>query len=297
MITLANMAHEIVEVAAGKYSMRPLSDAGLGLGVAEAMHSDIGAWEEAHRVYLDQACLAERLREHGPELVIYDVGMGVAANALAAIECFVTGRPSRDLRVVSFEKHRDALELALAHEARFPWIARHRAAVADLLGQGRWSAVIPGDGGAQATSQVSWELHEGDFRGLDLSGLPRADLVFFDFYSSKTGAALWSARCFGKLRDRAASSAELFTYSTSTAARAAMLLAGWCVGTGHATEHKRETTIAAIDPRRLARPLGLDWLTKLARSSNPFPEDWRDRGDEAVARIRSHEQFNRGPAQ
>ncbi|MEI9892975.1 MAG: hypothetical protein WDN28_03430 [Chthoniobacter sp.] len=50
---------------------------------------------EAHRLYIEQSDLAARLRlsanEHGGEtvepLVIWDVGLGAAANAMSAILC------------------------------------------------------------------------------------------------------------------------------------------------------------------------------------------------------------------
>ena len=51
--------------------------------------------EEAQSLYVEQSALAERLRLHpgedagnAEELVIWDVGLGAAANALAAIRCY-----------------------------------------------------------------------------------------------------------------------------------------------------------------------------------------------------------------
>jgi queuine tRNA-ribosyltransferase len=211
--------------------------------------------------------------------------MGIAANALAAIECFLASRPERDLLIVSFEKHLDALELALSRPECFPWIARNRAAVADLLGHRRWSASVGG-------AQVRWELIEGDFRDAELSALPSPELVFFDFYSPKETPELWQADCFEKLRAHAAPRTRLFTYCSSTSARSAMLLAGFFVGEGAGTDAKTETTVAATCLEDIERPLDPRWLDKLVRSSKPLPPDWSsDLREAGLARIRSNPQF------
>lgn len=272
------MKHELVSLPNGRYSVKPVAS-------PEAMHSSIGAWEEAELLYVGQARLGQRVRESGAELVLFDVGMGIAANALAAIECFLNSHPSRDLRIVSFEKHVDALELALSRPDCFPWIERNRSAVADLLGNHYWSRTL-GD------AQVRWELHEGDFLKKDLNTLPSPDLVFFDFYSPKESPELWQAACFDKLRETASSQAQLFTYCSSTSARAAMLLAGFYVGTGTGTGAKSETTIATARLEDLEMPLKPHWLEKLERSAKPLPPDWATKlKDAGLARIRANPQF------
>lgn len=274
------MNHELVSLPNGRYSVKPVSS-------PEAMHSSIGAWEEAELLYVGQARLGQRLSDAGAELVLFDVGMGIAANALAAIECFFASRPERDLRIVSFEKHLDALELALTRPDCFPWVARNRSAVADLLGNRHWSGMHSG-------FQVRWELHEGDFMKTDLAALPSPELVFFDFYSPKENPELWQAACFDKIRATAASKVQLFTYCSSTAARSAMLLAGFYVGTGMSTDAKSETTVAAARLHDLERPLERHWLEKLDRSAKPLPSDWAvERRESGLARVRSSLQFTR----
>lgn len=52
----------------------------------EIMHSRTPPMEEARGLYIEQSRLSERLREDFLEpLVIWDVGLGAAANAMAAI--------------------------------------------------------------------------------------------------------------------------------------------------------------------------------------------------------------------
>ncbi|MDQ3414661.1 MAG: tRNA guanosine(34) transglycosylase Tgt, partial [Verrucomicrobiota bacterium] len=57
----------------------------------EIMHMRTPPMEEAHSLYVEQSHLAERLVPPPAEpLVIWDVGLGAAANAMAAIQCYET---------------------------------------------------------------------------------------------------------------------------------------------------------------------------------------------------------------
>lgn len=271
-------SHELVAFPNGSYSVKPRLS-------PEAMHSHIGPWQEAELVYVRQSGLAEELRQPGAPLVLYDLGLGIAANSLAALECFSSSRPRRDLQIISFEKHLDALKLALENAERFPWMERHRATLEQMLRDREWSTHV-------GAARISWRLCEGDFLDQSLDPYPPADFVFFDFYSPKANPALWELECFQKIRAVAAPRARLLTYSASTSARAAMLLAGFYVGRGHPTGSKTETTVAAACLADLERPLGEDWLEKLNRSEKPLPPG----SDPALrelflSRIQTHLQF------
>ena len=52
------------------------------------MHSVTPPQEEAERLYVAQSGLRDRLRAQGDELVLWDVGLGAATNAMAAIQCW-----------------------------------------------------------------------------------------------------------------------------------------------------------------------------------------------------------------
>ncbi len=61
----------------------------LHVASGEIMHSRTPPMEEARNLYVDQAGLRERLRQAGaPPLVVWDAGLGAAANAMAAILCY-----------------------------------------------------------------------------------------------------------------------------------------------------------------------------------------------------------------
>ena len=95
--------------------------------------------------------------------------------------------------------------------------------------------------------------------------------------------------------------AELFTYSCSTATRAAMLAVGFFVAKGRGTGEKKETTIALTPATLHSSPpghrelLASDWVVKWDRSRLKFPAEIpADEHPAFAERIRSHAQFRRG---
>jgi queuine tRNA-ribosyltransferase len=241
----------------------------------EVMHSVTAPSDEANKLYVEQSFLASRLLKReakAHELVIWDVGLGAASNAMAAIHCFERGYAEhgenvlRPLRLVSFECDLDSLILAAKHPGRFPHL-RHPAPF-QILKNGQW---------AHASSRLQWQLLKGDFRGfIESATIP--DLIFYDPFSSKTDAALWTAEIFSRIFKRCLpKSAELYTYSASTAVRIALLTAGFFVAEGVGTGPKSDTTIAftrakgAEDHPLAPRLLGQEWLTRWRRSGAKFP--------------------------
>jgi tRNA U34 5-methylaminomethyl-2-thiouridine-forming methyltransferase MnmC len=206
------------------------------------MHSEIGAWREAREIFVGPSRLAERLMRRGPALVIYDLGLGIAANALAALLEWRKARaPKRALRIVSFENDPSGLELALATRAGQPEFLGEEAS--SLLKHGRWES-----------DEVTWELKTGDFREAVL-GTGEAELVFHDFYAPKVEPGLWDVGTFERLRRALAPSGLLLTYSAASSVRRVLEQAGFHVGRGPGTELKRESTHASLDLQELAEPL------------------------------------------
>ncbi|MDR3606628.1 MAG: tRNA guanosine(34) transglycosylase Tgt [Oligoflexia bacterium] len=275
--------YEIHSSPHGFSSIRQLSS-------GEIMHSVIEPTQEAETLYVKQSRLAERLLETQAPLVIWDVGLGAATNAMAAIHCFeAQGAPARGLKIVSFERDLDPLRLASLHPVRFPHL-RHGAPYR-LLEESRWES---------SNQLLQWELLEGDF--LDhLESAPMPDLIFYDPFSSKTDSALWTPSVFSRIYRRCLSqeenhAVELMTYSASTAVRAALLSAGFFVARGAATGPKSDTTLAVTrrSPPLDDRLLGAEWLQRWNRSESKYPagiaEAERSRFE---ALILSHPQFAR----
>jgi len=262
----------------------------LHVSSGEIMHSRTPPMDEARNLYIEQSHLVSRLREETAEpLVIWDVGLGAAANAMAGIECYeaLAAKGSlRPMHIVSFENDLDSLRLALKNNDRFPYL-RH-AGPPTVLKEAAWRS--------KSYDGLSWELHEGDFLELLSSAAP-PDLVFYDMFSGKTCAPAWTEDVFRAMLAVCASrDVELFTYTCSTASRVAMLGAGWGVARGRNAGDKEETTIAFTHLEKAnARGrdvLAAEWLKKWNRSAAKFPPglDEMERG-KFEAMLRSSPQF------
>jgi queuine tRNA-ribosyltransferase len=254
----------------GRYEVIVRDDVGYIRDTAsgEVMHSVNDPAGEAHSLYVEQSRLLARLQVcAGQPLVVWDVGLGAAANAMAAIlavEGSTGAAAARRLMLVSFENDLDSLELALDHTRWFKYL-RHAAPRA-LLSDHRWT---------NGASTIEWRLLSGDFATRKFEA-PAPDIIFFDPFSFKTDGALWTLPAFRELALVCAEKpAELFTYTYSTSVRAAMLAAGFYVAKGRGTGPKAETTIG-LSRRAASGPhdhelLGAEWLVKWRRSDAQAP--------------------------
>ena len=269
------------------------------LSSGEVMHSVSAPEDEANRLYIEQSHLAKRLlrrdENDAQPLVIWDVGLGAASNAMAAVHCAereqsaTASMPTalRPLHIVSFERDLDPLTLAARHASRFPHL-RH-GAPHDLLKNGHWN---------HTSGLIDWHLLRGDF--LDhLESAPAPDLIFYDPFSAKTDAPLWQTDVFARIfRHCQPRPTALYTYSASTAVRVALLSAGFFVAEGVGTGPKATTTVAytqlsdsnnAFDSPRL---LGAEWLARWRRSDSKYPASLDEtQKTAAVLRIENHPQF------
>ncbi len=252
-----------VEVVMLKSGVPAIRDCASG----QIMHCGTGPAVESRAIYVDPSRLATRLAVGGPDaLVVFDVGLGAASNALAAwhvSEAAPAG--ARRLELVSFDHDLAPLRLALQPEnlEAFGMVGAAREAATALLAQGR-----------HETRRTTWRFVSGDLVASLAQAAPAtADIVYWDMYSREVSPALWTVETFLSLRRACRDGATLHTYSAATSTRSGLLLAGFAVGLGDPTGDKEQTTIAAADHRDLARPLDARWLTRLERSSAAFPSD------------------------
>jgi len=241
----------------------------------EVMHSVSDPIEEANRLYVDQSRLASRIQEQ--DLVIWDVGLGAAANAMAAIRVREGLSTGKTLKIVSFENDLDSLKLALANAQQFKYL--WHSAPQTLLDEKKWIS---------KDHSIEWNLIEGNFLE-KFESAPLPDVIFYDPFSFKTNSELWTLECFQRIANRLAGrSVELFTYSASTAVRSHLLAAGFFVAKGAATGPKAETTIA-LTPESIGVGskrdlLSDDWLGRWKRSEVVF-------SDSVSKAVTEHEQF------
>jgi len=253
--------YELVRLANGSYSLHSLD-------YRETFHPVIGPVAEAEVLYLKQLRLAERLRECDEQFVIWDVGLGAAANVITVFRgtCHVASR----LRVLSFDYTTEPLDFALRHPKELEYLTDYAQRSRELIEQGKV-------GFANGAQEVHWEFHQGDFPTLIHSpraaSFPKPHAIMFDAFSPATNAAMWTETVFARMFQLLDPSrpCSLPTYSRSTMLRVSLLLAGFFVGVGHPTGEKDETTIAANDLSMISEPLDRKWLQRAHRSSSAEP--------------------------
>ncbi len=226
----------------------------------ETMHSSNQPDAEAERVYIAQSALLTSRRP----LVVWDVGLGAAHNAMALIRALESSPQRGEVELVSFELDTDAFALTLAHQREFAHL-RHPA------------AHILAKFGYYEQPTLRWRLVVGDFLQV-FAAESAPDVIFWDPFSAKVDMPMWSLATFRSLfahlgqHDR---SVELFTYTASTAVRTSLLLAGFHVARGVPSGAKKETTIA-LRPGTHPLPhalLDAAWLARRARSTAKFAAD------------------------
>jgi tRNA U34 5-methylaminomethyl-2-thiouridine-forming methyltransferase MnmC len=216
------------------------------------------------------------------KLFVFDVGLGAAANALAALHCAaaIPSRP-RELRVISFERDLDLLRFALANADKFPHFYGYERPIQQLLKAGKWEA-----------EGLHWELRHGNFLKTIKSEKLKPHLIYYDPYSQKVNSEMWSIETFREVRGTCRDDTLLMTYSQATPVRVALLAAGFFVGRGVSSGPKEETTQAAASLSRLQSPLGKEWLGRWSRSHQQVPHEAEPEIHERLRElVRKHPQF------
>jgi queuine tRNA-ribosyltransferase len=291
--TVSDIRYQLVHLQNGATSIRSLE-------AAETFHPVVGPVAEAQALYVNQLRLRERLGHHQGQFVIWDVGLGAAANALTVVNA--TRDLACQLRIASFDCTPEPLEFALMHAGALGYFAGHEQRLHELL---RAGSVKFQDG----PQSVEWEFHLGDFPSLlanavqhlaesEFGAPPHA--ILFDAYSPARNPAMWTLPLFSNLFQLLDPQrpCALPTYSRSTIMRVTLLLAGFHVGVGHATGEKTETTIAANTLELIEEPLDRRWLDRARRSHRAEPlmepvHHVAPLSDESWERLQAHPQFSR----
>jgi tRNA U34 5-methylaminomethyl-2-thiouridine-forming methyltransferase MnmC len=246
--------YQLVRLKNGTWSIRSRAE-------DETFHPVVGPIAEAEALYVKQLRLRQRLQSYEGEFVIWDVGLGAAANAMAVLRA--TSDLPCSLRIISFDRTLEPLEFALRHAAELGYFSGYEKAARELLDTGH---ALGG----------RWELRLGDFPTWlrkQPSPAPAPHAILFDAFSPAKNPAMWTASLFTDLHRclDPQSPCAMPTYSRSTMLRVTLLLAGFFVGAGHATGEKDETTIAANTLELLDEPLSRNWLERARRSRSAEP--------------------------
>lgn len=266
----------------------------------ETYHPVIGPAAEAEALYVRQLDLKERLCHHKGEFVVWDVGLGAAANALAVAR--EARQVACNLRMVSFDWTLEPLRFGWEHQEQLGYFKGYEPWIPLLLKQSN----VEFSNGA---GTLKWDLHVADFPsqvaewtrqgvGVSQNRPPAPHAILFDAYSPAKNPAMWTHPLFAGVHQLLDPTRPclLATYSRSTQLRAALLLAGFFVGRGGQTGEKEETTVAANDLRLIKHPLDQRWLERARRSSSAEPL-WEPQYRQAPlceatwARLLAHPQF------
>ena len=253
--------YRIVRLASGAHSVHSLEH-------AETFHPVVGPVAEAETLYVRQLALVDRLKHHPGEFVVWDVGLGAAANPLTLL------RAAKDvpgsLKILSFDHTLEPLRFGLEQVEHLGYVRGYEQQLQALL---RERSVSFADG----RLQVHWEIKLADFPTLisstEATSFAKPHAIMFDAFSPATNPAMWTQPLFAamyRLLDPGRPCA-LPTYSRSTMLRVTLLLAGFFVGVGHATGEKEETTIAANAAELIVEPLDSRWLQRAHRSTSAEP--------------------------
>lgn len=277
--------YEVIRQEAGFHSIH---DTTLG----ETMHSVVDPQIESKQLYVDQSDFQAHLRQvHEEPLVIWDVGLGAASNAMAAIQAIESlyreQSITRPVQLISFENDLDALRLVLKNPTHFPHV-RH-AAPSSMVKKGCWQSEVP---------PITWKLIPGDFTTACIAA-PPPDIIYYDMFSPNVEHLLWSEKMFRQLFNRCKGKhARLITYTISTKIRAALLAAGFTLCYGKGSGPKSETTLAFTAPEEAyahPRLMGREWLERWKRSSAQTDEHVSEEEKEDIKqKVLHHHQFAEG---
>ena len=255
------VSYKLVQLACGAYSVHSLAH-------RETFHPVIGPVAEAEALYVQQLRLAERILDHPGDFVIWDVGLGAAANVLTVMRA--TRHIASYVRVVSFDHTDGTLAIRPCVFTAASAISAATKPQPTICFRTRRSAL-----------RMEAKRLNGNWCGrLSLSPSPDRDKGVAQaacdpircLLASEESRHVDSAAVCGFVwPSRSAAALRVTTYSRSTMLRASLLLAGFFVGTGHATGEKEETTIAANTLELIDEPLDWRWLHRARKSTSAEP--------------------------
>ena len=257
--------HKHIQLANGQWSLHCTE-------VSETYHPVIGPESEAEQLYAGQIYI-ERMNSLS-EFVVWDIGLGGAANALSVINAAsnYTGK----LQLYSFEHNLEPLILAIENSDKLPYIQPFIQIIYKLLSHRLLEFQY-------GSAHIKWQIIYGDFPEWlnrytthsteDAFAVPPPAAIFYDAFSPKKNPDMYTLDIFKKLRTALDENIPclLASYSRATLLRTTLLLAGFYVGRGAATGEKEETTVASNSLALLKNPLPISWLERVRRSTSAEP--------------------------
>ncbi len=249
----------------------------------ETFHSRHGAKEEAFQKFAKATDLSQKAQQGSLKLL--DVCYGLGYNTAAALETIWEINSECFVEVIGLELDERVPKAAIAPPLIGSWAVRtqeilraiaesHRCETAHLK-----ATLLIGD--ARQTIQTLRQEHF------------QADAIFFDPFSPRRCPQLWTVEFFMQVAQYLTSTGKLATYSRSASVRAAMLEAGFCIGTiplgeTHLPYEWSQGTVGSFDGRSL-HPLSLMEQEHLqTRAAVPYRDT--NLSDSAAEILKRHQQ-------
>lgn len=259
------------------------------LQTGELLHGSVGPEKEARDLYMAHSGLQESGKD---SVVVFDVGMGCGAQLLALFDFFHSPDSNfKNLQIFSFDLEKEGLHALLSASQYFEGVRKYSNFVEQACREDKILAQS-----AQG-KLLEWNFIGGDFRKTisefsQTKTQPRADAIFYDFFSPASHPWLWTYDLFTEIRACSHGQTRLITHSSATCVKAALAAAGWFVGHTIASGKKAKSIMAAGSMNELSDPLPAGFLATFERSGKPFCDAETEDSKKAItAALRAHPQF------
>lgn len=253
----------------------------------EILHGNVGPEKEAHELYIEASGLIQCQQS---SITIFEVGTGCAAQLLALLDFMAENSTIRQLKVFSFDLEKEGISAVLSAREQFPAAQRHKNFLEKALESNHFCWKF------EHGSQMEWSFIEGDFRetlvNFSRSHNTAADFIFYDFFSPASHPWLWTYELFSTLKTLSHSNTRLVTYSSATCVKAALLAAGWYVGTTIASGKKAQSIFAAGSLSNIESPLPRKFISTFTLSHKPYCDAETSESKATISeKVKTHPQF------
>jgi queuine tRNA-ribosyltransferase len=257
----------------------------------EILHGSVGPEKEATELYIDASGLGKCGKS---EVVVFDVGTGCGAQLMALIDFLKTSQSVQEIHVYSFDLEKEGLRAALEAREQFASVERNHLFLEKSLSENSFTWKCG------ENKNFHWKFIGGDFRETirslrDKEPQLKADFIFYDFFSPASHPWLWTFELFQMLHSYCKETTHLVTYSSATCVKAALVAAGWFVGTTIPSGKKAQSIFAAGSRGEVANLLPSKFISTFSLSHKPFCDaETQESQLEIRKRLLAHPQFSEG---
>lgn len=247
---------------------------------SETFHSLHGARQEAECKFVEPTRLLSRANQ--PCLKLLDICYGLGYNTAAALEAIWTKNSGCQVQLLGLELDASVPKLAIAQGFLTPWSVPVQKVMATLATSQQiqthplQAQLLLGD----ARQTIQQVYHTGF----------RADGVFLDPFSPPHCPQLWTVEFLSWVARCLKPAGRLSTYSCSAAVRAALLEAGFQIGSTQPVGRRSPGTVASLLPVDLPALSEQEQEHLITRAAIPYRDPTLSDPSEIIHQRREEEQ-------